>query len=172
MIRAALPTQTSEFLAIARNTAVFQPWELEALRELLDAYSEREDRRALGHRLVSCDRDGETVGFAYFAPAAMTDRTWYLSWLAVAPEAQGQGFGTALLRVVEEDIRLHQGRLLWIEVPSRTPYEPARNFLVQQGYEQAALLRDYYADGDDLVVFRKRLLAPEAAPEALRTEPR
>ena len=45
------------------------------------------------------------IGFAYFAPAAMTDRTWYLYWIAVAKKTQAKGTGAALLHYTEEEIR-------------------------------------------------------------------
>ena len=37
-------------------------------------------------------------------------------------------------------------------------YEPTRRFYARQGYELASRLADFYADGDDLIVFRKRFL--------------
>ena len=36
-------------------------------------------------------------------------------------------------------------------------YDLTRKFYVKHHYEQAAVLADFYADGDNLVVFRKRL---------------
>ena len=36
-------------------------------------------------------------------------------------------------------------------------YEPTRRFYLKNGYDQEALVRDYYNDGDSLVIFRKRL---------------
>jgi len=35
--------------------------------------------------------------------------------------------------------------------------EPTRRCYSKNGYDREAVLRDYYRDGDDLVVFRKRL---------------
>jgi hypothetical protein len=32
-----------------------------------------------------------------------------------------------------------------------------RRFYRKHGYDQDAVLRDFYSDGDDMVVFRKRL---------------
>jgi hypothetical protein len=44
-----------------------------------------------------------------------------------------------------------------IETSSLPRYEPTRRFYLKHGYEPAAVLRDFYADGDDPVVFGKRL---------------
>ena len=110
-----------------------------------------------GHRSVTDEQDGRTIGFAYYAPAAMTDRTWYLYWIAVAKTIQARGIGGALLRHAEDDIRRLRGRLLLIETSSLPHYELTRRFYLKHGYEQAATLKDYYSDGDDMVVFRKPL---------------
>src|SRR5262249_26033010 len=112
---------------------------------------------AQGHKAVSYEQDGRLIGFAYYAPAAMTDRTWYLYWIAVSKQVQARGTGAAMLRHAEDDIRAAAGRLLLIETSSLPHYEPTRRFYLKHGYEVAAQLRDFYSDGDDMVVFRKRL---------------
>jgi ribosomal protein S18 acetylase RimI-like enzyme len=80
-----------------------------------------------------------------------------LYWIAVSPHLQARGIGTVLLRHAEEDIRRRQGRLFLIETSSLPHYDLTRRFYLKHGYEQGAVLRDFYADGDDMVVFRKRL---------------
>jgi ribosomal protein S18 acetylase RimI-like enzyme len=112
---------------------------------------------AEGHRAVTYEQKGQVIGFAYYAPAAMTDRTWYLYWIAVSKEIQARGIGARLLHHVEDEIRHAQGRLFLIETSSLPHYDLTRRFYLKHGYEQAAVLRDFYADGDDMVVFRKRL---------------
>jgi hypothetical protein len=62
-----------------------------------------------------------------------------------------------LLRHVEDEIRKAKGRVLFIETSSLPQYDLTRKFYLKHGYEQAAVLRDYYAAGDDMVVFRKQL---------------
>ena len=61
------------------------------------------------------------------------------------------------MKHAEEDIRKRQGRVLFIETSSLPHYEPTRRFYLKHGYEVTGQLRDYYADGDDMVVFRKRM---------------
>jgi GNAT superfamily N-acetyltransferase len=156
MIRPTVPKDSAALVALADATAMFKPTEIQALREVLDDY--HATNQALGHRCVTQEEDGEIVAFAYFAPAAMTDRTWYLYWIAVRKDLQARGVGSSLLRYVENDIRhLHEGRILLIETGSLPHYEPTRRFYLKHSYEQLAVLADYYAEGDDMVVFRKRL---------------
>ena len=155
MIRPTVPADTPTLLALARGTGVFKEIEIEALREVLDDYHAHE--RGLGHRAVTYEQDGQVAGFAYYAPAAMTDRTWYLYWIAVSKQIQARGIGRQLLQHLEDDIRRANGRILFIETSSLPHYQPTRNFYLKHQYEQAAVLRDYYADGDDMVVFRKRM---------------
>jgi len=157
MIRATTPEDTPRLLTIAQSTGVFKPLEIEALQEVLDDY--HAENRELGHRSVTSEQNGEVLGFAYYAPAAMTDRTWYLYWIAVTKQTQARGLGSELLRHAEEDIHREGGRLLLIETSSLPHYELTRRFYLKHGYEQAAVLRDFYTDGDDMVVFRKRLAA-------------
>jgi len=106
---------------------------------------------------VTFELEKRPIGFAYYAPASMTDRTWYLYWIAVSKDIHARGIGTQLLKYVENDIRGRQGRILLIETSSLAHYELTRRFYLKHQYEQTAVIRDYYADGDDMVVFRKRL---------------
>jgi len=155
MIRAATPEDTPQLLEIARGTGVFKPLEIEALQEVLDDYHAENHRH--GHRAVVFEQQGRPIGFAYYAPAAMTDRTWYLYWIAVSKQIQARGIGAALLKHAEAEIQRERGRVLMIETSSLPHYELTRRFYLKQAYDQEAVLRDYYADGDNMVIFRKRL---------------
>jgi ribosomal protein S18 acetylase RimI-like enzyme len=156
MIRPTIPADTPILLAIAESTGVFKPMEIEALHEVLDDYH-RENHQD-GHKCVSYEKDGQVIGFAYYAPTAMTDRTWDLYWIAVSKQTHARGIGSALLKFVEEDIRREGGRQLFIETSSLPHYELTRRFYLKHGYEKACVQPDYYADGDDRVMFRKRFL--------------
>ncbi len=155
MIRATTLADTPVLVKLAEGTGVFKPMELAVLRVVLDDY--HGGNADAGHRSVTWEQDGQALGFAYYAPAAMTDRTWYLYWIAVAKTLQGRGSGAKLLGYAEDDIRRAGGRLLLIETSSLPHYEPTRRFYHKLGYERAAVLADYNADGDDMIVFRKRM---------------
>ena len=155
MIRPTIPSDQYPLLELARQTGVFKPLEIDALEEVLNDY--HATNHAHGHRSITYEDSGQILGFAYYAPAAMTDHAWYLYWIAVSKRTQARGIGGALLRFIEDDIRQRHGRILLIETSSLPHYELTRKFYLKHQYEQVAVLPDYYADGDDMVVFRKRL---------------
>jgi len=159
MIRPTVPDDTPALLELTDATGVFKPHEIVALEEVLADYHAA--NREAGHVCVTEEADGRILGYAYYAPAAMTERSWYLYWIAVTKDLQARGIGGALLRHVEDDIRSRQGRVLFIETSSLPHYELTRRFYLKQGYDQTAVLQDFYMDGDHMVVFRKRIM-PEA----------
>src|SRR5438132_13765722 len=81
MIHPTVPADTPTILAIAEGTGVFKPMEIEALKEVLDDLHAEMHKH--DHRAVSYYKDGKVIGFAYWAPTAMTDRGWHLYWIAV-----------------------------------------------------------------------------------------
>ena len=109
-----------------------------------------------GHICV-IDDEGGPLGVAYYQPEPAADLVWDLTMIAVRPVRQGQGRGAEMLRRAEEDLRARGGRLLLVLTSSLPQYDRTRAFYVKCGYEEEARVRDYWAVGDDLVVFRKAL---------------
>jgi ribosomal protein S18 acetylase RimI-like enzyme len=109
-----------------------------------------------GDRCVIVE-DGEPLGVAYYAPARATDRTWYLTMIAVKQDQQGKGRGAALMQHVEDDLQRGGQRVLLVETSGLPSFELTRRFYVKCGYEQEARVRDFYAAGEDMVLFRKVL---------------
>ena len=155
MLRPSQPADSRALLAIAEGTGVFKPIEIQALEEVLSDYHAHE--HANGHRCVTAWQDDSPIGFAYWAPTPMTDRTWHLYWIAVRRDLQSLGWGARLLADCEAETLAAGGRLLLIETSSLPSYEPTRRFYTRHGYETSTVIRDFYADEDDLLVFRKRL---------------
>jgi ribosomal protein S18 acetylase RimI-like enzyme len=154
VIRPTVPGDTRAILALTGQTGVFKPHEIQALDEVLADFHATNCR--LGHFSVTFEKGHEILGFAYYAPAAMTDRTWYLYWIAVTKQIQARGIGTTLLKYVEDSVREQRGRLLLIETSSLPYYELTRKFYLKHGYQETATIADFYAEGDSMVVYAKR----------------
>lgn len=155
MIRAAVPADTPALVALTAGTGVFKPFEVEVLRDLLHDY--HAGSTGSDHVVIVWESQGHLLGYAYYAPDVMTDRTWYIYWIAVAHDRQSQGVGGHLLHHVELDAKARGARLLLIETSSLPHNEPARRFYLKHGYAHVATVPDFYCDGDDMVIFRKRL---------------
>lgn len=156
MFRPTIPTDTPHLLALTAATGYFKPHEVETLDEVFADYF-KEARNEYGHLAFTWEEVGELIGFVYYAPTEMTDRTWELWWIVVDPARQGRGLGRQMLEWVEDDIRRRNGRILLIETSATPHYEPTRRFYLKNNYTLAAQIADFYADGDDKVIFSRRL---------------
>jgi ribosomal protein S18 acetylase RimI-like enzyme len=96
------------------------------------------------------------VGYACWGPTPATDRTWDLYWIAIDTALQGAGIGTILLEEVERRLVGQHARMLIAETSSRSDYAATRGFYERRGYTEAARVRDFYAPGDDRIIFVKR----------------
>ena len=106
--------------------------------------------------LVICE--GEAVlGFAYVEPERMTDNTHNLLAIAVSPARQNGGVGKALIEAVERRLAEAGGRVLLVETSSLADFEPTRAFDDGLGFAREACIREFYAAGEDKIVFWKRL---------------
>ncbi|MEM8918488.1 MAG: N-acetyltransferase [Pseudomonadota bacterium] len=94
---------------------------------------------------------------AFYRPEEMTAGCWNLLLLAVDPAHQGQGIGAAMLEHVEQHLSEMGERLLLVETSGTAAFASTRRFYRKCGYVNEARIRDYYDNGDDKVVFRKRL---------------
>jgi ribosomal protein S18 acetylase RimI-like enzyme len=135
---------------------MFNTIEIETVQELWDEYLELGAEGSGYHFWV--EKEGGVVrGFVCFGPRALTQGTYDLYWIAVDPAAQGFGVGKKLLAETEKQISLQGGRLMILETSGLSKYEPTRGFYLKSGYILEATIRNFYAPGDDLVIFTKDL---------------
>lgn len=121
------------------------------------------------HWLLSSPESG-VAAIAYYAPERMTESTWNLYLLAVHPQHQGQGLGAALVRQVERDLRQAGARVLLIETSGVPDFASQRAFYAGLGYHEEARIREFYAPGDDKIVYWKLLESTEPSlPHEQRT---
>jgi ribosomal protein S18 acetylase RimI-like enzyme len=103
-------------------------------------------------------REGSVVlGYICFGPHSLTEGTYDIYWIAVSPEAHQRGIGSRLLHEAEEEIAGKGGRKVLIETSSSPLFSPARALYAHCGYQVEAVVHDFYQDGDDLLIFSKRL---------------
>ncbi len=152
-IRPATPADFDAIVALSRSSRVFSEAELAALAVDLPAC----DPEAGDGLMVAMDEGAGPLGFVQYSPASITDGTWFIYWIAVAKHTHGRGIGARLLRHAEEHVLAQGGRIMLIETSSKPAYAATRSFYLGKGYIQVGQIPDYYADGDDLCIFQRRL---------------
>jgi len=155
VIRYAVAADRAPTLAFMRATGFFRPDEIEVAAEVFD---EALKAGPAGHyQSFAAVADAAPVGWVCIGPTPCTLGTFDLYWIAVAPASQGRGVGSLLLRHAEALIHARHGRLVVIETSGQARYDATRFFYLKNGYAEAARLPDFYAPGDDKVVYLKAL---------------
>lgn len=139
---------------ILRRIPQFQPFEVDVALEVCDGYLA--DPQRSGYHVFVAEVASHVVGYICYGPTPLTDGTWDIYWIAVAPDARGRGVGRNLIAFAEERITEARGRLIVVETSSRPDYADVHRFYGSRGYEMVCRIPDFYAVGDDKLVFRKR----------------
>lgn len=103
---------------------------------------------------LGAEADGMLVGWICWGSTPCTENTWDLYWMAVDPRAQGGGIGTALIEEMERRLR-GRARLVSVDTSGRPDYLPTRRFYERRGYRAVATVPNFYAPGDDQVIYTK-----------------
>ena len=97
------------------------------------------------------------VGYICVGPTPMTEATWDLYWIAVDPGSQGRGIGRRLYSAFAERAIARGARQVRIETSSKESYAATGGFYERLNFSIDGRLRDFYADGDDLLIFYRRI---------------
>ena len=138
-----------------RTIAQFTPDEVSVAEELIDA--SLEDAERSGYHCIVAREDDSVHGYICFGPTPMTEATWDLYWIAVAPELQGRGVGKQLYHAFAEALRARGGAHVRIETSSKESYASTGGFYERLGFTIDGRLRDFYAPGDDLLIFYRAI---------------
>jgi ribosomal protein S18 acetylase RimI-like enzyme len=155
-LRPTRPEDSAALLRIAGAEPLFSPEEAATVDELLTDYLTRADHH--GYHFLTAEIDGQVVGFSCHGPTPMTTGTFDLYWICIDAGHKGQGLGKALLAKVEAEVRNSGGRMIVLDTSGRPDYAPTRAFYEHAGYTRTALIPEFYAPGDDLVVYTRMLI--------------
>lgn len=155
MIRAAHPSDASSIVDVVVAAEMFTREEAGDVEALLEAFFGEDDTEV--HGCVVEVTDEAVVGVAYWEPWRGGDGVWNLLMLGVRPELHGGGIGRGLIAEVERSLTSSGQRMLLVETSGTPQYAQARGFYAACGYDEEARVRDLWAPGDDMVLFRKAL---------------
>lgn len=140
---------------IVESTDYFYDYEVEVAVELVE---ERLNKGpSSGYEFVFAEVDGRTVAYTCYGLIACTKNSYDLYWIVTHNDFRGKGIGKLLLKETEEKIKGSGGKKVYAETSSIPKYDSTRKFYENTGYIAEAVLKEFYDDNDDKVVFVKTL---------------
>lgn len=113
--------------------------------------------------------DEPLLGYLCYGRTPMTCSTYDLYWVATAPEHARQGVAKTLVHAMEREIAREGGGLVRVETGSREGHGAAVRFYDALGFVRSALIEDFYAPGDHLLIFTRRIAPDGTAIDAAPT---
>lgn len=155
------PADRDHVRTIIESTEMFRPDEIDVAVELVDERLAK--GTASGYHFVFAELDDLVVGYACYGPIACTVSSFDLFWIAVRQDQQGLGLGRKLLAESERLIQQAGGTRIYVDTSGKAQYTPTRRFYEHCGYALEATLAEFYAPGDDRVIFAKVITSPTVA---------
>ncbi len=149
-IRLPVKSDLADIKLVLKDTDLFP---VEMLEEMMAPFFD--DPQSRERWLVCENTDGRVFGFSYVRPEPLTEGTWNLLAIGFRREHKGHGHGKQLIANIEHDLSAE--RVLIVETSGLEEFATTRSFYEKCGYEQEAIIRDYWARGDDKVIYRKAL---------------
>jgi ribosomal protein S18 acetylase RimI-like enzyme len=150
-IRPIVATDVPFLKAVIDATEMFPS---EMLDDMIADYLDNPDSTDIW---FSYQEDKNPVAVAYCAPERMTDGTYNLYLIAVHPSYQSGGRGAAMMQYIEQLLAEEGVRILLVETSGLEEFARTRAFYHQCNYTEEARIREFYAEGEDKVVFWKKL---------------
>jgi ribosomal protein S18 acetylase RimI-like enzyme len=152
-IRYTSPEDRTKILSILRETNFFRPQELMVAEEVLDDALAKGPQ---GHYQSFVAEDGrDIVGWICFGPTPCTVGTFDIYWIVVAPGKQRCGIGACLMQYATDIIKKRNGRMIIAETSGSERYLSTRRFYEKMNYRRACCVENFYALGDDKVIYVK-----------------
>jgi len=126
----------------------------ELLDDMIQPYFEESSE---GEFWITYERNGLPVAIAYYAPERMTSGTYNLYLIAIHPDFQGKGIGRDMLDFIENHLKDRGERILLVETSGLPEFEKTRDFYKKNNYHQESVVREFYAQGEDKIIFWKSL---------------
>lgn len=157
MIRSTQKTDTQAILNIVEASGQFDASGIAHVQATLEQHLVGN-----GEGIWLTADDGEPIGAAYCAPEPVASGTWNLLMLWTRSDRHGKGHGASLVAHVEHELKSRAARLLIVETSGLPEFAPARSFYAKCGFVHEASIKNFFAAGDDKLVFTKPVASSAA----------
>lgn len=126
----------------------------EYLEEMISDYFDNPETHDIW---FTCVDKNKAVAIGYCVPEKFTEGTYNLLAIGVSKNVQRKGIASKMMHYIEGYLNKNLGRILIVETSSDDAQIGARNFYKKIGYEEVATIKDFWKDGEDKIIFRKRI---------------
>lgn len=105
----------------------------------------------------TCIDNDKPVAIGYCVPEKLTDGTYNVLAIGVNKDFQRQGIAREMMNYIEQFLQKSDGRILIVETSTDDAQIGARVFYENIGYKNIATIKDFWKDGEDKIVFWKRI---------------
>jgi len=91
------------------------------------------------------------------APEMLTEGTYNLYAIGVTKALQGKGIGRQMIGYLEAYLKKQRHRILIVETSGGPDLALTRKFYKQLNYTKEAVIRDFWSEGEDKVVYWKKI---------------
>lgn len=150
-IRAVIKSDIDGLKKVLDSSELFPS---EYLDEMISDYFNNPDTQDIWFTYID---DNKQIAIGYCVPERLTDGTYNLLAIGVSQDIQRRGIASQMMNYIEQLLKQKDGRLLIVETSSDDAQNGARDFYQKIGYTQAAIIKDFWKDGEDKIVFWKKL---------------
>jgi D-alanine-D-alanine ligase len=149
------PSDRNDVRQIVESTGFFSEAEIGIAVELVEERLSRGLQS--GYHFLFGELKDRIIGYTCFGPIPGAAKRYDLYWIVVHHDFRRAGIGKSLMVKTEEAIEKQGGERIYIDTSSRDQYRTTRLFYRSCGYQEEAVLKDFYGSGDDKVIYVKAI---------------
>lgn len=126
----------------------------EILGDMMSDYFENPETNDIWFTTI---QDEKPVAIGFCAPEKLTEGTYNLYAIGIRSDLQGKGIGRTMMNYIENELKNQGQRILIVETSGTDDFRLTRKFYENLNYIHEATIRDFWSEGDDKVIFWKKL---------------
>ncbi len=148
------PVEASDLPALKTILGTIELFPPEMLDDMINDFLTNPETNAIW---FAAEQEAELLALAYCDQEMLTEGTFNLYAIGVRADLQSRGIGAQMMQYLEAYLQERKHRILIVETSGSPTFAATRRFYEKIGYTQEARIRDFWAKGDDKVIFWKNL---------------
>lgn len=148
------PTVSTDVIDLKKVLDTIELFPSEMLDDMMADYFNNPESE---HIWFTAIVDDISIGFGYCAPEMLTEGTFNLYAIGVKSDWQGKGIGCQMMSYLENELKQAGHRILIVETSGGRDLALTRKFYENLNYQKEAVIRDFWSEGEDKVIYLKKL---------------